>query len=75
MCPCKTIAWKTEETEYYTRTTVRPNRHGNLESAQTRRVMHWSARSSDGRIVRGFATKRDALAAIEAKAPENGESK
>lgn len=57
-------AWKTTKTEYYTRSTARPNRNGLTESAQSRRVTYWSARRGD-RIAQGHATRRDAIAALE----------
>jgi len=56
-------AWKSTRTVYYTRILARPNRYGNIETACCRRETSWSARSATGRVLEGFATKRDALAA------------
>lgn len=56
--------WKTEKTEYYTRATKGGNR------ACARKVVYWSA-MVDGKAVRGFATRGQALAASWPRRPED----
>ena len=55
--------WKEEYTEYYTRILKNPNRDGLVNVACSRRVSNWCA-NINGKICRGFGTKRAALAAI-----------
>jgi hypothetical protein len=57
--------WKQESREYYTRILKARNAYGQYETACSRKVVFWCARK-DGKIVRGCATRREALAAFDA---------
>lgn len=59
------VATKITKTVFYTRSLSRPNRFGQVETANSRKEVSWSARTVDGKHrVDGFGTRRDAIAAV-----------
>ena len=60
----KPDVWKTVETEYTSTALKHKNWLGSNTSAGSRKVTSWSARIN-GKVVRGFGTKRAAVAAVK----------
>jgi hypothetical protein len=57
-------AHKVTETEYYSYTRKNPDRWGSTQIARSRKVTTWTLVLDNGKVIKGFATKRQALSYI-----------